>query len=69
MQGNDKSSVTVKKHTRRKLNALSILREGSTLDHIVDNLIEHYICTGLTKKEKKEFDLLMKLLEQQDKNF
>ena len=69
MQGKDKSSVTVKKHTRRKLNALSILREGSTLDHVIDSVITHYVHTGLTQEENNKFDLLVELLEQQDKKF
>jgi len=69
MQGKDKSSVAVKKHTRHQLNALSILREGSTLDHVIDSVIKHYIYTGLTKEENKKFDLLVELLEQQDKKF
>lgn len=69
MQGKDKSSVTVKKRTLRKLKALSILRKGVTLDHVIDSVLEEYLHTGLSKDEKKKFNMLLEVLEQQDKNF
>lgn len=69
MQGKDKSTVSVKKHTQYRLKALSVLRKGSTQDQIIDSVLEEYIQTGLSKDEKKKFDLLVELLEQQDKKF
>ena len=57
----EKTSATVKKFTRYKLNALSTLSNTDTLDHLIDRLIENHINNNLKADEKKKFDLFFEL--------
>ena len=66
--GNGKSSVTVPKSTRYKINALVRLNKALTIAHLIDILLEEYINIKLTEDEKKKFDSHIDDMKQKDKN-
>lgn len=65
---NDKkiTSVRVRKSTQKQLNALVNINKADSVDQLIEIMLDEYKSNNLVKEEKKQFDLIMDLLNSKD---
>lgn len=61
------STVRVNMSTKSKLNALVTIGIASTVDEVVDLLINDYLTNILTKDERKQFEIILELYKRKMK--
>lgn len=61
------TSVRVTKATRNKLNALIQLGKAENVDTLIDNLLDEYNESQLTKDEKKTYNLVLEVIQKRDR--
>lgn len=66
---NDKkiTSVRVRKSTQKQLNALVNINKADSVDQLIEIMLDEYKSNNLVKEEKKQFDLIMDLLNSKDR--
>ncbi|MFB5089513.1 hypothetical protein PGC35_20400 [Psychrobacillus sp. PGGUH221] len=60
------TSVRVRKSTQKQLNALVNLNKADSVDQLIEIMLDEYKSNNLLKEEKKQFDLIMDLLNSKD---
>lgn len=61
------STVRVNMSTKSKLNALVTIGIASTVDEVIDLLINDYLTNILTKDERKQFEIILELYKRKMK--
>ena len=61
------STVRVNMSTKGKLNALVTIGIASTVDEVIDLLINDYLTNILTKDERKQFEIILELYKRKMK--